>query len=297
MREAGSGAAKSADSAEAARSGKGTKSAAGRHSARKAPRRTAERILEVTLELFNRFGEPNVSTTLISAEMNISPGNLYYHYPAKDQLINGLADRYERALAEILDTADGIGNVEDAWLFMHLLFELIWQYRFLYRDLNDLLSRNRLVETHMKEIVAHSVRVAAQLCRGMVAAGEMQAKPAEIDALSANMVVVATYWLSYEFVRDPRRGGEPGDPPVIHPGRVFAAGRLLSRGGGPRSFRNRADANQGTVDPWVSSSPRRWRTTRAPIWRSVGLARAITVSTSRSRLPSSPRMPRRSRCR
>ena len=42
---------------------------------KKAPRRTAERILEVTLELFNRFGEPNVSTTLISAEMNISPGN------------------------------------------------------------------------------------------------------------------------------------------------------------------------------------------------------------------------------
>ena len=38
----------------------------------KKPRRTAERILEVALELFNRFGEPNVSTTLISAEMNIS---------------------------------------------------------------------------------------------------------------------------------------------------------------------------------------------------------------------------------
>jgi AcrR family transcriptional regulator len=64
------------------------------HEAKK-PRRTAERILEVTLELFNRFGEPNVSTTLISAELNISPGNLYYHYPAKDELINALFDRYE----------------------------------------------------------------------------------------------------------------------------------------------------------------------------------------------------------
>ena len=62
------------------------------------PRRTAERILEVTLDLFNRFGEPNVSTTLISAELHISPGNLYYHYPAKDELINALFDRYEKAL-------------------------------------------------------------------------------------------------------------------------------------------------------------------------------------------------------
>src|SRR5438552_3236152 len=35
----------------------------------KKPRRTAERILEVTLDLFNRFGEPNVSTTLLSADL------------------------------------------------------------------------------------------------------------------------------------------------------------------------------------------------------------------------------------
>jgi AcrR family transcriptional regulator len=72
----------------------------------KKPRRTAERILEVTLELFNRFGEPNVSTTLISAELRISPGNLYYHYPAKDELINALFDRYEHALDELLPAAD-----------------------------------------------------------------------------------------------------------------------------------------------------------------------------------------------
>ena len=85
---------------------------------KKAPRRTAERILEVTLDLFNRFGEPNVSTTLISAELSISPGNLYYHYPAKDELINSLFDRYERALSELLNASDGVRDVEDAWFFM-----------------------------------------------------------------------------------------------------------------------------------------------------------------------------------
>jgi AcrR family transcriptional regulator len=93
----------------------------------KKPRRTAERILEVTLDLFNRFGEPNVSTTLISAELNISPGNLYYHYPAKDELINALYGRYEKNLGELLGAADGVRNVEDAWLFFHMLYELIWQ--------------------------------------------------------------------------------------------------------------------------------------------------------------------------
>jgi AcrR family transcriptional regulator len=133
----------------------------------KKPRRTAERILEVTLELFNRFGEPNVSTTLISAELGISPGNLYYHYPAKDELINSLFDRYERALNELLQAADGVGNVEDAWLFFHMLFELIWQYRFLYRDLNDLLSKNRRLETHFQFVLKNKSRAVRAVLDGL----------------------------------------------------------------------------------------------------------------------------------
>ena len=85
--------------------------------ATKAPRRTAERILEVSLALFNRFGEPNVSTTLISHELSISPGNLYYHYPAKEALVNALFDRFERDIDALLGASDGVQNVEDAWFF------------------------------------------------------------------------------------------------------------------------------------------------------------------------------------
>ena len=178
---------------------------------KKKPRRTAERILEVTLELFNRFGEPNVSTTLISAEMNISPGNLYYHYPAKDQLINGLFDRYERALAEILDSADGIDNVEDAWLFMHLLFELIWQYRFLYRDLNDLLSKNRRLETHFQSVLKDKSRAMAALLDGLSRSGAAHLTGEAAAPMATAMVVLLTYWLSYEYVRDPRHALEPAN--------------------------------------------------------------------------------------
>ncbi len=178
--------------------------------AKKAPRRTAERILEVTLELFNRFGEPNVSTTLISAELGISPGNLYYHYPAKDELINSLFDRYE-ALAHrtARPPADGVRNVEDAWFFMHTLFELIWQYRFLYRDLNDLLSKNRRLETHFQWVLKSKTRSVKALLDGMSRSGALKIDSREVEATATSMVVVLTYWLSYEYVRDPRRALEP----------------------------------------------------------------------------------------
>jgi AcrR family transcriptional regulator len=177
--------------------------------ATKKPRRTAERILEVTLELFNRFGEPNVSTTLISAELGISPGNLYYHYPAKDELINSLFDRYEKALDELLRAADEVRHIEDAWLFFHMLFELIWQYRFLYRDLNDLLSKNRRLETHFQFVLKHKTRAVQAVLDGMAAGRTAAMERAQAEAVANAMVVVLTYWLSYEYVRDPRRALEP----------------------------------------------------------------------------------------
>jgi AcrR family transcriptional regulator len=185
----------------------------------KKPRRTAERILEVTLDLFNRFGEPNVSTTLISAELGISPGNLYYHYPAKDELINTLFDRYERALNELLNAADGVRNVEDAWLFFHMLFELIWQYRFLYRDLNDLLSKNRRLETHFQFVLKNKAHAVSAVLAGLTRGQAVRIDSREADPMAAAMVVVLTYWLSYEYVRDPRKALEPE-----------SAGAALARG-------------------------------------------------------------------
>ena len=176
---------------------------------RKAPRRTAERILEVTLELFNRFGEPNVSTTLISAELGISPGNLYYHYPAKDELINSLFERYERALNELLLAADGVRNVEDAWFFLHSQFEIVWQYRFLYRDLNDLLSKNRLLETRFQAVLKNKTRAVRAVLAGMSRSGTVDIDAREVEPTANCMVVVLTYWLSFEYVRDPRHALEP----------------------------------------------------------------------------------------
>jgi AcrR family transcriptional regulator len=172
---------------------------------RKPKRRTRERILEVSLELFNRFGEPNVTTGFIADELDISPGNLYYHFHSKDEITNTLFAAFERQIEAVLTApAARPANVEDIWLFLHLIFEAIWRYRFLYRDLNDLLSRNRVLEVHFKRLLAHKTEAACALCDDLVRHAQMRADPAEIRALGTNMALVATYWLSFEYVRNPR---------------------------------------------------------------------------------------------
>ncbi|TWI70117.1 TetR family transcriptional regulator [Pseudoduganella lurida] len=172
----------------------------------KPPRRTRERILELSLRLFNEFGEPNITTTVIAEEMSISPGNLYYHFRNKDDIVNSIFVQFEQEIERILHVPAGRrSNIEDVWQYLHLMFELIWRYRFFYRDLNDLLSRNRKLEVHFKQILAHKIKVAKQLCDDLRSEGSLEANDLKIDAMATNMVVVATYWLSYEYVRNPRK--------------------------------------------------------------------------------------------
>ena len=110
---------------------------------------------------------------------------------------------------DALQAAEGVRNIEDAWLFFHMLFELIWQYRFLYRDLNDLLSKNRRLETHFQWVLKNKTRAVKALLDGMSRAGAIDIDSREVEATATSMVVVLTYWLSYEYVRDPRRALEP----------------------------------------------------------------------------------------
>ncbi len=136
----------------------------------KKPRRTSDRILEVTLAMFNRFGEPNVSTSQLCGELGISPGNLFYHHPTRDVLVMGLFAQYQVALQMTL-TAHGpaAASVSEAtpepWLpggsdalnrlawLCHDLALAAWTYRFLFRDLNDLVSRHRVLEESLPQLL------------------------------------------------------------------------------------------------------------------------------------------------
>ena len=86
--------------------------------------KTRDRILNCALELFNRDGEPNVTTLDIANELGISPGNLYYHFHGKEPLTMQLLERFQADMAPLLDPPlEARLDVEDYWLFLHLIVE------------------------------------------------------------------------------------------------------------------------------------------------------------------------------
>ena len=176
---------------------------------RKRPRRTRERILETALLLFNQLGEPHITTADIADEMEISPGNLYYHFRNKDEIIAELFAGFEHRLDGLLAIPEGReAGVEDLWFMLHLLFEAMWDHRFLFRDLDEILSRNRKIAARFAVIMRRGTRTVIELCRGMVASGAMEASDAEIAALAENVALVITYWISYQKISGGARTAE-----------------------------------------------------------------------------------------
>src|SRR6218665_3356816 len=131
-------------------------------------RQTRELILETALAMFNTQGEPNVTTNHIADELGISPGNLYYHYRNKDDIIGQLFARYEQRIDDALVVPDDhLPDLETVWLQLHLIFECMWEYRFVYRDLVDILSRNRKLRMHFARILKRASDNAASVMRGL----------------------------------------------------------------------------------------------------------------------------------
>lgn len=180
---------------------------------RKPPRRTRERIQETSLALFNRLGEPNVTTADIADEMNISPGNLYYHFRNKDDIIADLFAAHEAAVTPLLVVPDDPPpGVEDLWFMLHVLFEKMRDYRFLYRDLDEITSRNRKLASRVADLLRRIERTVVEFCRSLVRSGVMHAGEREIAALAANAALVSTYWMSWQRIT-----GAPARPGVATP--------------------------------------------------------------------------------
>ncbi|MEQ1768536.1 MAG: TetR/AcrR family transcriptional regulator [Devosia sp.] len=101
---------------------------------------TKSRILDAALKLFNEQGSANVTTNHIAEAISMSPGNLYYHYRNKAEIVRALfariMDEWARNYAVPEGTMPSIPMMES---MVAGNFDIQWRYRFFFRDLTMLL--------------------------------------------------------------------------------------------------------------------------------------------------------------
>ena len=169
--------------------------------------KTVARIVEGALELLNRPDGVGVTTNHIAAHLRMSPGNLYYHFRNREEIVRAI---FPRIVAEALAaTAPPVGPRLGAHDFgeRHLQgVRTLWRYRFFFRDLNQLLARDpRLAEDYRD----YQRRLRAQyrgIFERLIADGSMRApEPAEdLERLVTDSIVIWANWIAHLIALRPR---------------------------------------------------------------------------------------------
>lgn len=176
---------------------------------RPAPPKTRERILLTSLGLFNERGERNVTTNHIAQALGMSPGNLYYHFRNKGEIIYELFLRYEQEMALLLDVPrERAMTWQDKMGYFEAIFRSLWEFRFLHRDLEQLFAEVPELRVRYSMFAAASVQQAQAIYQGMIAAGLIAASEEEVQGLVLNLWVLATSWTTFLHTTAAHTGDE-----------------------------------------------------------------------------------------
>lgn len=157
-------------------------------------RDTRNRILVTSLLLFNEQGEPRTAINDIADELDISPGNLHYHFRKKAEIVEALLAEFRADAGRIL-TPPGAQHdaVEEFWMFLHQLLECTVAYRFLFRDTEALALSYPAVARAMGHFAKGLVAVFELHLRAMRESGAIELDVAHAGAVSRRMAVIALF--------------------------------------------------------------------------------------------------------
>ena len=168
--------------------------------ARGTPVGNRARIIEASLELFNEQGVHAVSTNHIAAHLSISPGNLYYHFANREEIVRAIFPQAAEAVHGSLPvsrerevTAAEVGRY-------HLTgIETLWRFRFFFRDVNELFSRDSLLAESFGELQRWLISQFNVLFERLIEQGQMRRPdvPEDLPRIATNAFILWTNWIRY----------------------------------------------------------------------------------------------------
>ena len=177
---------------------------------------TREIILDTAAELFNEQGTAAVSTNHIAEAAGISPGNLYYHFKNKEDIIRSILDRmYEEWNVVYQVPVDASFELDTLRQALRKNFDLLWRYRFFYRELGALVRHDRDLGKRHKAIQQQRQREQLALFDRLAAAGVFKwpRQRSEVEETLTIAWIVGNYWLAYL-----ESGGEAVTPQLMQQG-------------------------------------------------------------------------------
>lgn len=157
---------------------------------------TRERILDAALVLFNEQGTAAASTNHIAAACGVSPGNLYYHFRNKEEIIRALFDRMFALWGESSLPGDRLPALTDLHAIVRSAFALLGEYRFIYRELVALTRRDEYLRHRWAALRERGFAGVLALLDSFAAAGVLRRSddPEEVTRLVELIWLVSEFW-------------------------------------------------------------------------------------------------------
>lgn len=190
--------------------------------------KTAERVLLTSLEMFNQQGEANVTCVDIALELDISPGNLYYHYKGKEKIIEALFEMYKQRMNQVLLSPhqDDL-TIEDFFYFLMLILQISHLFRFLYRNPADLMEKYPSIERKFSHLLQDKEKSVYQLLQRFCEMELVRATDKQIEAMVELTGLMFTQSTNYYLLK----GGDVDSEDGVHrslQGMFFAIAPYIS---------------------------------------------------------------------
>ena len=160
-------------------------------------RHTKEWILETACQLFNEHGTQAISTKRIAKEMGISPGNLYYHFKNKEEIILALF----QANREIYTADWENSEIPPLERFLKIIHDVVtmWQdCRFFKKEILVLVGNDPRLKQDYQEFTQAIAKKAEKLFQDLAKAGLIDAQKATpaFEPLLTVSTLIANHWLT-----------------------------------------------------------------------------------------------------
>jgi AcrR family transcriptional regulator len=155
-----------------------------------------ERIVEAAITLMNRRGG-GIGTSQIAEHLRISPGNLYYHFANREEIVREVLARLRQELAETLALPEH-REVSVAQLVAYYSdgAMVLWRYRFVVASALELIGRDpQLGQAYRAFSVDAIEAIRLIICQvTKQAPGPMKASAKDCENLAENMWVLWNGW-------------------------------------------------------------------------------------------------------
>lgn len=168
--------------------------------------KTKDKIIQVSLKLFNEKGERSITTNHIADDMGISPGLLYYHFPNKEAIIRAIFEQYIEYITQSISPPDEHAEAERFLRqYCEQIFDSIWRFRFLHANMPILLEKDAELKTRYLETHHYLEERAGEALHWLIEHSLIRIEPAQIPVLVDLMRLVTGFWVGFSMVNQRRQ--------------------------------------------------------------------------------------------